>query len=1175
MSYLSPDTKDRIIISLARLEAGVEVIAALEASGGGITEEQVQLMINTAITALIDGAPGALDTLNELAAALADDENFAATIATALGNKEDKITAGTILQYWRGDKTWQTLDKNAIGLDQVDNTSDADKPISDATQLALDNLQLDVDNKVAKDGDTMSGSLTIDLSIPSSIQTTDLDGANMYIHFTDDATNLDVNTSLEPGGIGYHYQDNTVNNYMAMNGPDGQLSLYNIQSSVLYPTLPTSDEHVTTKAYVDSKVEDSITDGVTTKAPSQNAVFDALAGKFDAIDFKNFNYDQTMYVAKNGNDSTGTGGQHSPFLTITAAMNAISDASPTKRYCIKVAAGNYTEASLALKANVFIVGEGQKDSVRITGAVSMGPSFMANSSFDNRSGFSMVSLLSVCDFNWNTVQSAAGKLYFNEVTFASTVSLYGYNNAIAQAQFDSCVIFGAMTISGINVGVYTNNVNYANITLNQHPNGGMATILSTAGGYCAGTVSLVTSVTDFNRRCSLFARSFWMNALTVNGASSYADVTYSSLPSAGPTILNGGNVVYINPSSTGANTQLSNLAFPTAVNNPIMPAVTSNTNLGDWGKQWNWTFSYVHGSSGSDCYVISYPSSYAPDSSGREVGIYADGAGLQTNVNGGNITLGTSAVSGTGIRGKVQVDARELDMTSSKITNLADGTASSDAVNKGQLDGKFNNPTGTVADYIAGDGSIQPFPTIATASNLTTEVYNKSGSQINKFQVVYINGGQGNLPAITLAQGNSEATSSKTYGVAQADISNMSNGYVLAQGRIENIDTAVYGGTEGTSLWLSPTVAGGVTITKPSAPDHMVFVGTIVRSHPTQGVVEVKIQNGFELQELHNVAINGSLANNDTLLYDSATQLWKNSSAGSVVNKLTKGTKTIFCIDNGDFATGQAAIDAASPNDIIIFGTKAGGWGDLVIPAGKTLSLKGLQAGRSPNMVQVGSITFSPTTGANILQNELYIDSLYIYSTTADCITHGGTAPSRIRISNCYINCAGAATRAVVFSNTHATSSSYLYDNIIGSSAAATVIQSSIAYARAYRNSVDGSNVGITLTAGTFENNLTNYSINFAGNVANITGGTFLCGYSLISNTGANSSGVAVSTGAVFASSYNSFSIPTGTGYCVRGTGVHVYGSMTFANSVLAAYNVKVQNTLTNVAYTTAFTLTP
>jgi hypothetical protein len=56
---------------------------------------------------------------------------------TALNAKENTIAAGTITQYWRGDKSWQTLDKASVGLGNVDNTSDLNKPISNLTQTAL------------------------------------------------------------------------------------------------------------------------------------------------------------------------------------------------------------------------------------------------------------------------------------------------------------------------------------------------------------------------------------------------------------------------------------------------------------------------------------------------------------------------------------------------------------------------------------------------------------------------------------------------------------------------------------------------------------------------------------------------------------------------------------------------------------------------------------------------------------------------------------------------------------------------------------------------------------------------------------------------------------------------------------------------------------------------------
>ena len=75
---------------------------------------------------------------------------------TALDGKEDAITAGTTSQYWRGDKSWQTLDRSAVGLGNVDNTSDANKPVSTATQTAL-NAKLTTADYVVRE--TPSGSV--------------------------------------------------------------------------------------------------------------------------------------------------------------------------------------------------------------------------------------------------------------------------------------------------------------------------------------------------------------------------------------------------------------------------------------------------------------------------------------------------------------------------------------------------------------------------------------------------------------------------------------------------------------------------------------------------------------------------------------------------------------------------------------------------------------------------------------------------------------------------------------------------------------------------------------------------------------------------------------------------------------------------------------------------------
>ena len=73
------------------------------------TKVETQTYVTTQISNLVDSAPTTLDTLNELAAALGDDPNFATTVTNLIATKEPTIAPGTTSQYWRGDKTWQTL----------------------------------------------------------------------------------------------------------------------------------------------------------------------------------------------------------------------------------------------------------------------------------------------------------------------------------------------------------------------------------------------------------------------------------------------------------------------------------------------------------------------------------------------------------------------------------------------------------------------------------------------------------------------------------------------------------------------------------------------------------------------------------------------------------------------------------------------------------------------------------------------------------------------------------------------------------------------------------------------------------------------------------------------------------------------------------------------------------
>jgi hypothetical protein len=161
----------------------------------------------------------------------------------------------------------------------------------------------------------------------------------------------------------------------------------------------------------------------------------------------------------------------------------------------------------------------------------------------------------------------------------------------------------------------------------------------------------------------------------------------------------------------------------------------------------------------------------------------------------------------------------------------------------------------------------------ANARNLEVYVRNQTGSTLAAGTIVYINGATGNRPTITKAQANNDANSAQTFGFTKASIANNGFGFVIVRGELENINTSAL--TEGVQLYLSPTTAGTWTTTKPSAPQHLVYVGIVVRAHPTHGVILVAVQNGYEISELHDVKITGP-TNGQVLKYDSTQSLWVN-----------------------------------------------------------------------------------------------------------------------------------------------------------------------------------------------------------------------------------------------------------------------------------------------------------
>jgi hypothetical protein len=180
-------------------------------------------------------------------------------------------------------------------------------------------------------------------------------------------------------------------------------------------------------------------------------------------------------------------------------------------------------------------------------------------------------------------------------------------------------------------------------------------------------------------------------------------------------------------------------------------------------------------------------------------------------------------------------------------------------------------------------------PTFSTELNVY--VKNTTGGNLYKGQAVYINGAQGDHPTITLALASGEMTSSKTLGLLKQNLVVNEFGYVVSEGILEGVDTNS-ANVAGDTIWLSPTVSGGVVYglgNRPSAPNHMVFLGYVLRKQQNNGKVYVKVQNGYELEELHNVAING-VTNGQFLQYNSGSGLWLASSSGNFSTLNVNGT---------------------------------------------------------------------------------------------------------------------------------------------------------------------------------------------------------------------------------------------------------------------------------------------
>jgi len=160
------------------------------------------------------------------------------------------------------------------------------------------------------------------------------------------------------------------------------------------------------------------------------------------------------------------------------------------------------------------------------------------------------------------------------------------------------------------------------------------------------------------------------------------------------------------------------------------------------------------------------------------------------------------------------------------------------------------------------------------------QVYNNSGVTLPKDKAVKVTGAQGQRLTGALAQADSDADSMTIFGIMLETVSVNKSGYVATDGLVRNVNTLGY--SDGDIVYLSPVSAGELTPTKPVAPQHLVQMGYIVNGGSGgAGEIYVKVQNGYELGELHNVktSAEASIANGEVLAWNTSASVWTNSTA--------------------------------------------------------------------------------------------------------------------------------------------------------------------------------------------------------------------------------------------------------------------------------------------------------
>ena len=289
---------------------------------------------------------------------------------------------------------------------------------------------------------------------------------------------------------------------------------------------------------------------------------------------------------------------------------------------------------------------------------------------------------------------------------------------------------------------------------------------------------------------------------------------------------------------------------------------------------------------------------------------------------GGDATIDNAArVSVVAIQGRSVQDAAPSDgdtlvwvAANSRYEPQAGGGGTGDVVGPASaVDNNIATFDGTTGKLIQDGGT-----TIADINtNAVDRITVKLAESITKGQAVYISSANGTNIIVSKASNLTEATSSKTLGLLETSGATNAIVNVVTSGLLDGLNTST--ATIGDPVWLgtSGNLIYGLA-SKPFAPAHLVYIGVVSRVSATVGEILVKVQNGFELKEIHDVSAQ-TPTDKDVLQYESATTLWKNkalttaSVAASTDKNYVSDAKLIVVNNTSGTNTGDQDLSSLAP----------------------------------------------------------------------------------------------------------------------------------------------------------------------------------------------------------------------------------------------------------------------